>query len=330
MPADTIRDVVVAQAIRTALLEEMRRDPSVFIMGEDIGVYGGVYGVTKGFLHEFGEGRVRDTPISEAALVAMTIGAAMVGMRPVVELMYADFTAHAMDAIVNNAAKWRYMSGGQFSLPLVIRTPAGGGVGYAAQHSQCPEAWFAHVPGLKVMMPATPADMRGLLKSAIRDPNPVIFLEHKAIYDYKGPMPAEEYLTPIGVADLKREGTDVTLVSWSKTLWDARTAAERLAAEGISVEVVDPRTLQPLDSEAIFHSVHKTGRLVVAHEAVWFGGLGGEIVAQVAAACFRELKSAPVRVGAKFLPQPFSPPLEQYVLPSVEDIMAAVKGALKS
>jgi len=328
--ATTTREVVVAQAVRTALLEEMRRDQRVFIMGEDIGVYGGVYGVTKGFLQEFGEERVRDTPISEAALVAMTIGAAMVGMRPVVEIMYSDFTATAMDAIVNNAAKWRYMSGGQFELPLVIRTPAGGGVGYGAQHSQCPEAWFAHVPGLKVIMPATPADMRGLLKSAIRDPNPVLFLEHKAMYDFKGPMAAEEYLTPIGVADIKREGSDVTLVSWSKTLWDSLEAAERLAAEGISVEVVDPRTIQPLDSEAIIDSVRKTGRLVVAHEAVWFGGFGGEIVAQITATCFRDLKAAPARVGAKFVPQPFSPPLEQYVLPSIDDIVAAVKGVLAS
>jgi pyruvate dehydrogenase E1 component beta subunit len=321
----SVRTIVYAQAVRTALLEEMRRDPTVIIMGEDVGVYGGVFGVTKGLMREFGEDRVRDTPIVEAALVGMAAGAAMVGLRPVVELMYADFTATAMDAIVNSVAKFHYMSGGQLRIPLVVRAPAGGGVGYAAQHSQSPEAWFAHVPGLKVVMPATPADARGLLKSAIRDPNPVIFFEHKDLYTRSGPVPAEETLVPIGEADVKREGTDVTVVSWSKTLWDVLEAAETLESEGVSVEVVDARALQPLDMETIVDSARKTGRLVVAHEATRFGGLGAEIAATVCDRCPGELKAPPVRVGGKFAPVAFAESMEFFVLPSKDDIIGAVR-----
>jgi pyruvate/2-oxoglutarate/acetoin dehydrogenase E1 component len=320
-----IRHIVYAQAVRTALLEEMRRDPTVIVMGEDVGVYGGVFGVTKGLLHEFGEERVRDTPIAEAALVGMAAGAAMVGLRPVVELMYSDFTATAMDPIVNNVAKFHYMSGGQLHLPLVIRTPAGGGVGYAAQHSQSPEAWFAHVPGLKVVMPGMPADARGLLKSAIRDPNPVLFFEHKALYMRSGPVPAEETLVPIGEADVKREGSDVTVVAWSRMVWDALEAAEALESEGVSVEVVDPRTLQPLDLETIIASVRKTERLVVAHEATRFGGLGAEIAATICERCAGDLKSPPARVGGRFAPVAFSEPMESFVLPGKDDIVAAVR-----
>ena len=320
--------IMYREAIRDALAEEMRRDPRVFVMGEDIGVYGGVFAATRGLLREFGEDRVRDTPISEAALVGLGIGAALLGMRPVVELMYADFTAHAMDAIVNNAAKLHFMSGGQLQIPLTIRTPLGGGTGYAAQHSQCPENWFTHIPGLKVVTAATPADARGLLKAAIRDPNPVLFFEHKHIYTMRGPMPVEQEPIPLGVAEVKREGTDVTVVAWSMTLLDSLAAAARVAEEdGLQAEVIDPRTLQPLDLEAILKSVGKTKRLVVAHEAVRFAGFGGEIASLVTENLWGELARPVVRVGAKFAPIAFNERLEYYVIPTVDDIVAAIREA---
>jgi pyruvate/2-oxoglutarate/acetoin dehydrogenase E1 component len=320
-----MRDIIFAQAVRTGLLEEMRRDERVIVMGEDVGVYGSVYGTTKGLLREFGEDRVRDTPISESAIAGMAVGAALVGLRPVAEIMYCDFLSQAADAIVNNAAKWRYMSGGQFELPLVVRTPAGGATGYGAQHSQSLEAWMTHIPGLKVVMPSAPADARGLIKSSIRDDNPVIFIEHKTLYLRKGPVPAEETLVPIGVGDIKREGADVTLVSWSEKVYYSLEAAERLAEDGISVEVIDPRTLQPLDMDLILESVAKTGRLVVAHEAVTFGGFGAEIAAQVCERAFEHLKAPPVRVGAKFAPIPYAEPMESHIMPQVSDIVAALQ-----
>ena len=324
-----VREIVFAQAIITALAEEMRRDPNVIVYGEDVGVYGGVYGATRGLQKEFGETRVLDTPISEIGITGLATGAAMLGMRPVAEIMYDDFLTQASDQLVNNAAKFRYMSGGQMAIPLVIRTPAGGGTGNAAQHSQNLEAWVCHIPGLKVVMPSTPADARGLMKSAIRDNNPVVFIEHKKLYRIRGPVPVEETLIPLGVADIKREGTDVTLVSWSYTVHQCLEAAERLAQEGgIAVEVVDPRTLQPLDIEAIMRSVDKTGRLVIAHEAVTFGGFGAEIAAQVTERAFDSLKHHVVRCGARFTPQPFSEPEETFVLPQVDDIIEAVKQAL--
>ena len=323
-----IREIVFAQAIITALAEEMRRDERVIVYGEDVGVYGGVYGATRGLQKEFGEQRVMDTPISEVGITGLAIGAALLGMRPVAEIMYCDFLTQASDQLANNAAKFRYMSSGQLSVPLVIRTPAGGGTGNAAQHSQNLEAWFCHVPGLKVIMPSTPMDARGLLKSAIRDDNPVLFIEHKKLYRMRGPVPVEEELIPIGVADIKRAGKDVTLVSWSYTVHQCLEAAEKLAQEGVDVEIVDPRTLQPLDMEAIMRSVDKTGRLVIAHEAVTFGGFGAEIAAQVTERAFGSLKHHVVRVGAKFVPQPYSEPLETFVLPQVDDIIAAVKQTL--
>ncbi|MFQ6134056.1 MAG: alpha-ketoacid dehydrogenase subunit beta, partial [Armatimonadota bacterium] len=301
------------------------RDERVLVFGEDVGVYGSVYGVTKGLQRQFGEDRVKDTPISESAIAGMACGAALMGMRPVAEIMYCDFLTQASDNIVNQAAKYRYMSGGQFSVPMVIRTPAGGGKGNAAQHSQCLEAWMAHIPGLKVIMPATPRDARGLLKAAIRDPNPVVFIEHKDLYFTKGEMPTEEEVLPIGAADVKRGGEDVTVVSWSMTLLHSLEAAERLADDGISVEVVDPRTLLPLDIDCILDSVRKTGRLVIAHEAVEFAGLGAEVAAQVGQQLFGELKAPIQRVGAKFAPLPFSEPLEDFALPQPDDIAAAVK-----
>jgi pyruvate/2-oxoglutarate/acetoin dehydrogenase E1 component len=325
MAARKMRNISFAQAVRTAIREEMKRDEKVILFGEDVGQYGGVYGATTGLQREFGEDRVRDTPISEMAIGGMAVGAALAGYRPIAEIMYVDFLAHASDAIVNNAAKWRYMSGGQFTLPLVVRSPGGGGAGYAAQHSQSLEAWFAHIPGLKIVMPGLPRDARGLLKAAIRDDNPVLFIEHKAHYGYKGEVPAEEEVIPLGVADVKREGKDVTLVSWSKTLTFALEAAEQLAQDGIDVEVVDPRTLQPLDSQTICSSVAKTGHLVVAHEAVTFGGFGGEIVAQVTEQAWDSLKKPPLRIGAPFVPIPYSEPMEMFVIPQVADIVEQVK-----
>ena len=317
--------ITMREAISQALWEEMERDPNVFILGEEVGVWGGTYAVTKGFYDHFGGDRVRDTPISEMAIAGMAVGAALAGWRPVAEIMYCDFLAHAADAIVNNAAKWRYMSGGNVALPLVVRSPAGGGAGYAAQHSQNLEAWFAHIPGLKVVMPGLPRDARGLLKAAIRDDNPVLFLEHKAHYTYKGEVPAAEEVIELGVADIKRQGSDVTLVAWSKTLTFCLEAVELLAQEGIDVELVDPRTLQPLDIETVCTSVAKTGRLVVAHEAVRFGGLGGEIVAQVVEQAWDSLQAAPLRIGAPFVPVPYSEPMERFVVPQVQRIVDEVK-----
>jgi pyruvate/2-oxoglutarate/acetoin dehydrogenase E1 component len=324
-----LRQVVYSQAIRTALREEMKRDERVVLWGEDIGVYGGVYGATTGLQREFGKERVRDAPISEMAIVGAAVGAALLGMRPVVEIMYEDFLMHAADGLANQAAKWRYMSGGQFEVPLVVRSPGGGGSGYAAQHSQNIEAWFAHIPGLTVIAPCMPRDARGLLKSAIRDPNPVLFLEHKSHYTHKGPVPKEEELIPIGVADVKREGTDVTLVSYSRTLLWALEAAEMLAAEGVSVEVIDPRTLVPLDMETILASVRKTGRLVIAHEAHAFCGFGAEIAAQVSEKAWGSLKAPPRRLGSRPVPLPYSEPLESYVLVDAADIVGAVREVLE-
>lgn len=328
MAEPRMRNITYAQAVRTAIREEMKADETVILFGEDVGQYGGVYGATTGLQREFGSERVRDTPISEMAIGGMAVGAALAGFRPIAEIMYCDFLAQASDAIVNNAAKWRYMSGGQVCLPLVVRSPAGGGAGYAAQHSQNLEAWFAHIPGLKVVMPGLPRDARGLLKAAIRDDNPVLFLEHKAHYTYKGEVPAEEEVIPLGVADIKREGKDVTLVAWSKTLTFCLEAVELLAEEGIDVELVDPRTLQPLDIETLCTSVAKTGHLVVAHEAVTFGGLGAEIVAEVVEQVWGSLRKPPLRLGAPFVPVPYSEPLERFVIPQVPDIVAGVKAHL--
>ena len=322
------REVVFAQAIRTALAEELKRDERVLVYGEDVGVYGSVYGVTKGLQREFGEERVRDTPISESAIAGMAVGAALMGMRPVAEIMYCDFLTQASDNIVNQGAKLRYMSGGQMSVPMVIRTPGGGGKGNAAQHSQCLEAWMAHIPGLKVVMPSVPRDARGLLKAAIRDPDPVVFIEHKDLYFTKGPMPVEEEVIALGVGDIKREGDACTVVAWSKTLLYALEAADKLAEDGIHIEVVDPRTLQPLDIQLIEQSVRKTRRLLVAHEAVEFGGFGAEIAAQIVQRCWGDLQAPPARLGARFCPLPFSEPLEHHALPQPDDIVAAVRGVV--
>lgn len=318
-----MRNVTYIRALNEAIAEEMKRDEAVFVIGEDVADCGGVFGVTAGMMKRFGRERVRQTPISEAAFTGLAVGAAMAGLRPICEIMYVDFATTCMDQILNQAAKLRYMSGGQVSVPLVIRTQQGGGTCEAAQHSQNLEAIFAHVPGMKVAMPSTPRDAKGLLKSAIRDDNPVIFLEHKLLYETKGEMPRDEYLVPLGEADVKREGTDVTVVATSLMVLRALEAAEELAHE-ISVEVIDPRTLVPLDFDAIAASVRKTGRLVVAQEAWTSGGFGGEIVRRVCEVCFDALQAPPRVVGSADVPMPFSPPLEQAVLPGVAEIVAAV------
>lgn len=325
MSEPRMRAVTYAQAIRTALREEMKADEKVILFGEDVGQYGGVYGATTGLQREFGEDRVRDTPISEMAIAGMAVGAALAGLRPVAEIMYCDFLTHASDAVVNNAAKWRYMSGGQFRLPIVFRSPAGGGAGYAAQHSQNLEAWFTHIPGLKVVMPGLPRDARGLLRAAIRDDNPVVFLEHKGHYTFKGEIPAEGEIIPLGVAKIQRPGKDATLVSWSRTLTYCLDAAEKLSEDGIDVEVLEPLTLQPLDVDAICESVGRTGNLIIAHEAVVFGGLGAEIATQVTQRLWGSLKKPPLRIGAPFVPVPYSEPMEMFVVPQVGRIVTEVK-----
>lgn len=321
--------ITYRDALREALREEMLRDPTVIVMGEDIGVYGGIFGVTAGLLDEFGEERVKDTPISEAAIAGAATGAAMTGLRPVAEIMFVDFTTIAMDQLVNQAAKWHYMSGGRITVPMVLRTATGTGRRTAAQHSQSLEAWHAHVPGLKVVMPATPYDAKGLLKSAIRDNNPVIFIEHKLLYNEKGEVPEGEYLIPLGQADIKRPGEDCTVVATSLMVGRALKAAELLEAEGISVEVVDPRTLRPLDIQSLCQSVAKTNRLVIVHEACQFGGIGAEIAAQVGDQAFFDLDAPIVRVAGKDVPIPFSPALEDAVVPSVEAIADAVRSLVK-
>lgn len=318
-----MRETRYIRAISEALNEEMARDENVFIIGEDVGGPGGAFSATKGLLETYGDRRVRDTPISESAIVGLAIGAAAQGLRPVAEIMFADFLTVCMDQIVNQMAKTRYMFGGMYKLPLVVRAPGGGGLNAGPQHSQCLESWFAHIPGLKVIMPATPYDVKGLLKSAIRDDNPVIFLENKALYGSKGEIPDEEYLVPIGKADVKRTGKDVTVVTASRMVHEALDAAASLSNEGIDVEVIDLRTISPLDKETIFKSVEKTSRLVVAHEAVKAFGFGAEISALVSEEMLDYLDAPVLRVGGPFVPVPFN--LEKYYLPNAEDVVKAVK-----
>ncbi len=320
-----MKELTVSQALNEALIEEMERDETVFVIGEDVGTYGGIFGVTAGLLEKFGSRRVKDTPISESAIVGSAVGAAATGLRPVAELMMLDFATVCMDQIVNQAAKMRYMFGGKTKLPLVVRAEGGAGANAAAQHSQCLEAWFIHVPGRKVVMPSTPYDAKGLLKSSIRDDNPVIFIEHKVLYDVTGDVPEEEYVVPLGVADIKREGTDVTVVAYSMVLHTVMSAAEKLSEEGISVEVVDPRTLYPLDKKAILDSVSKTNKLVIVHEAPKTCGFGAEIAAIVADEAFDTLDAPIKRVTAPDTPVPFSPTLEHFYIPDEEDVIKAIK-----
>jgi pyruvate/2-oxoglutarate/acetoin dehydrogenase E1 component len=320
-----MREVYYWQAINEALREEMERDPSVFIMGEDVAIYGGAYGVTRGLYQKFGEERVRDTAISEAAIVGAGLGAAITGLRPVVEIMYVDFMSIAMDQLCNQVAKIRYMFGGKTKVPLVIRTQGGPGRTLGAHHSQSLEAWFVHIPGIKVVMPATPYDAKGLLKSAIREDNPIVYIEHKMLYRTKGVIPEEEYLVPIGKTDVKREGDDVTIVAYSKALLTTLEAAEEIEKLGISCEVVEPMTLLPLDIETIVNSVKKTHKVIIVHEACKTGGVGAEIASQIMENAFDYLDAPIKRLCGADVPMPKAPNLEKLAVPQKEDIIKAVK-----
>ncbi|HXF83384.1 MAG TPA: alpha-ketoacid dehydrogenase subunit beta [bacterium] len=323
------RELSYAEAVREALRQALRGDDRVLLLGEDIGVYGGAFGVTDGLLEEFGPARVRDTPISEAAITGCAIGAALTGLRPVVEIQFMDFITLAMEQLVLQAAKVRFMFGGRAAVPMVVRTPAGSGTGAAAQHSESLEAWFAHVPGLKVVAPTTPADAKGLLLASIADDNPVIFVEHKLLYRTRGPVPEEPLPVPLGRADVKRAGTDVTVVATGVMVPRALQAAEQLAAEGVSVEVVDPRTLRPLDAETILASVRKTGRVVVAYEAVKTLGIGAEIAALIAESdALFHLQAPIVRLAGAECPIPYNRTLERAAVPQVEDIADGVRRVL--
>jgi pyruvate dehydrogenase E1 component beta subunit len=320
----------MGQAVNQALREEMLRDANIFIAGEGVGVsiHDNPMLPTAGLLKDFGSERVKDTPVSEAAIAGLAVGASVAGLRPVVEIMFNPFFTLASDMIVNHAAKLRYLSGGKSTFPLVVRMKSGAGFGAGCQHSHNLEAWVAHCPGLKVVMPSTPADAKGLLKSAIRDDNPVVFIEDMMLYFVPGPVPEGEHLVPIGKADIKREGRDVTVVTWAKMLGVALKAATQLAQEGVEVEVVDLRTLAPLDKETVLSSVRKTGRLVVLHEATRTGGFAGEICAVVAEDGFSSLKAPFRRVTGPDIPVPSSPPLEQFYIPNEDSLIRAIKEIL--
>jgi pyruvate dehydrogenase E1 component beta subunit len=320
--------ITMREALNQAMREEMRRDPSVFLLGEEVGQYQGAYKITQGLLQEFGEWRVRDTPIAEEAIAGVAVGAAFVGMRPIAEMMTFNFSILALDQIVNHAAKYRYMSGGQIRCPMVMRGPSGAAAQVAAQHSQALESWYAHVPGLVVVMPSTPKDAKGLLKSAIRDDNPVIFMENEVLYNLKGEVPDEEFTIPLGLGEVKRVGRDVTVVAWSRSTQLALQAAELLAKDGIEAEVVDPRTLRPLDEDVIFDSVRKTNRCVVVEEGWRYAGFGAEIADRVQRECFDDLDAPVIRVTAADVPMPYSRMLEKAYLPQPEKVIEAVKQVL--
>jgi 2-oxoisovalerate dehydrogenase E1 component beta subunit len=317
-------EITYIEGIRQALWEEMERDERVFLIGEDIGAYGGAFKITVGFLERFGEDRVIDTPIAESALAGAAVGAALMGQRPVVEMQFADFIACGFDQIVNMAPKLHYRTG--TSVPLVIRAPSGGGIHGGPFHSQNPEGWFVHVPGLKVVAPSTPMDAKGLLKAAIRDPDPVIYFEHKYLYRrIKGKVPDEDFAVPLGKAEVKREGNDVSIITYGAMVHQALQAANRVASEGISAEILDLRTLLPLDQEAILATVRKTGKVLIVHEATRTGGIGGEVAAIVAEATFDRLDGPIMRLTAPDTPVPFSQPLEEAFLPNAVKIAAAVQ-----
>jgi pyruvate dehydrogenase E1 component beta subunit len=320
--------LTMREALNQALKEEMARDSSVFILGEEVGAYQGAYKVTQGLLAQFGEWRVRDTPIAEEAIAGIAVGAAFVGLRPIAEMMTFNFSLLALDQIVNHAAKYRYMSGGQVRCPMVLRGPSGAAAQVAAQHSQALESWYAHIPGLVVVMPATPKDAKGLLKSAIRDDNPVVFMENEVLYNGKGEVPGEEYLIPLGMADVKRPGKDVTLVAWSRSLQLALEAARQLETEGIDAEVVDVRTLRPLDEDLIFESVRKTNRCVIVEEGWRIAGFGAEIADRIQRECFDDLDAPVLRVTAADVPMPYAKNLEKAYLPQPETVAAAAKKVL--
>ena len=329
--ADTPRELTYAQAIQEAMGIAMERDDRVFLMGEDIGVYGGAFQVTGDLIDRFGEDRVMDTPISELGGAGVAVGAAMTGMRPIFEFQFSDFATLAIEQIVNQAAKMRYMLGGEVSVPLVMRMPAGSGTGAAAQHSQSLEAWFAHVPGLKVLQPSTPHDAKGMLLAAIEDPDPVLIFEHKMLYKMKGPVPEGYYTIPIGSAAIRRPGTDVTVVASSIMVHRALDAAAQLAAEGIDVEVVDLRSLRPLDTRTLIDSVKRTTRLVCVYEGVKTLGIGAEISALIAESeAFDYLDAPIVRLGGAECPLPYNPQLEKAAVPQVDDIVAAVRACVRA
>lgn len=315
----------IREAINEALYEEMQRDPSVILLGEDVGLAGGVFKVTNGLLDAYGAERVIDTPISEAGITGIAVGAAMTGQRPVVEIMFADFTTLASDQIVNQAAKLRYMTDGQATIPMVIRTAMGAGRRAAAQHSQSLHAWYCHIPGLRVAMPSTPADAKGLLKTAIRDDNPVIFFEDKMMYNQKGPIPQGEYLIPFGLARVHRAGSDATLICTSSMLYPSLEAAEQLAQEGIEVEVIDPRTLAPLDTQTLIKSAVKTGHVLIVDEAYQSFGVSAEIAAQITEGAFDYLDEPVRRLGAADVPVPFAPSLEDLTIPNAEKIVEVIR-----
>lgn len=327
MTTENKREITYLEAVREAMVQEMRLDKEVFLIGEDIGIYGGAFGVSKGMLEEFGPERIRDTPISEAAIAGAATGAALMGMRPIMEVMFMDFLTISMNQLVNQAAKMRFMFGGKCSIPMVIRAPSGSGTGAAAQHSQSLEAWFVNVPGIKVVAPSSPQDAKGLLVAAIRDNNPVLFMEHKLLYRLKGPVPEESYSIPLQSAEVKRQGTDLTIVAYSIMVPRALEAAEKLAAEeGIEVEVVDLRCLKPLDTETIIRSVSKTGRVLIAHEAPITGGFGGELAAVIAGSEAFDYLDAPIRrLAGRNVPIPYNRNLERAAVPQVEDIIVAAR-----
>ena len=316
-----------SEALAEALAEEMERDDTVFIIGEDLRAHDGIFGQFKGLPNKYPE-RVIDTPISETCIVGAGLGAALTGMRPLVDLHFADFFTTAMDEIANQTAKIRYMFGGQAKIPLVIWAPDGGGLSAAAHHSQSLEAWFVHTPGLKVVVPSEPADVKGLIKTAIRDDDPVVFFQHKKLFAQKGPVPEGEYLIPLGKGDIKRKGRDITIITYSRMVYFCREAAEQLAEEGIEAEIIDLRTLKPLDFEIIAESVKKTYHALVVHEACLTGGFGAEIAAKIGEELFDDLDAPVKRIGARDVPIPFSPVLENFVLPQVGDIVRGAKGVL--
>ncbi|MCQ4923384.1 alpha-ketoacid dehydrogenase subunit beta [Tissierella carlieri] len=323
-----MKKMTYGEAIREGMRMKMKEDPNVFIFGEDVGAFGGCFGVTAGLYDEFGAERVKDTPISEGVIIGCAVGAAATGLRPVAELMFIDFLTVGMDQLVNQAAKMRYMFGGKISLPMVVRLPAGAGVQAAAQHSQSLEAWLTHVPGLKVVYPSTPKDALGLMLSSIEDDNPVMFIEHKVLYSMEGEIDEDVKPIPLGVADIKREGKDITIIATGKMVHESLKAAEILAKEGIEAEVIDPRTLYPLDKNTIFKSVEKTNRVLIATEETKRGSYAGEISAMIAEEYFDYLDAPVVRVASLNTPIPFSPVLESYVIPDYEDILKGAREIL--
>jgi len=326
-----MREITYAEAINEALSEEMRENEKIIFLGEDIGVYGGAFGVSRGMLEEFGEERILDTPISEMAITGAAVGAAMTGLRPVVEIMFSDFMTLAMDQLVNQAAKTRFQFGGQAKVPMVLRAPGGSGTGAAEQHSQSLEAWVCHVPGLKVVIPSTPYDAKGLLKSAIRDNNPVVFLEQKLLYRIKGevPEPGDDYIIPLGKADIKREGTDLTIITYGRMVQRCLETAENFSSEGVDIEVIDIRSLVPLDKKCIIESAKKTGKVIIVHEACQTGGYGGELSSIIVdSEAFFYLDAPIKRVGGLDVPIPYNPGLEAEVVPTVDSISAAVRELL--